>query len=239
MKTALITGGALRIGAQIVKTLHENEYRVIVHCHKSKEIAASLCSELNLKSHNSARVLFANLESMSEITSLVDQIDSLDLLINNASDFYPTPLSNKTDNDWENLININLKAPYFLSTKLSKELSKNKGSIINIIDIHSERPLKNHSIYSISKAGLRMLTYSLAKELAPNIRVNGVSPGSIIWPQHKNTTSENEKIIQIERIALNRQGEPKDIAEAVLFLSKSNYITGQIINVDGGRTLHQ
>ena len=239
MKTALITGGAVRIGAQIVKTLHENNYRVLVHCHQSKKNAQTLCNELNTNISNSAEMVCANLNSLSEIKKLSSEIESLDLLINNASVFYPTPLSNARRDDWDNLINVNLKAPYFLATELSNKLSSRNGSIINIVDIHSERPLKNHSIYSISKAGLKMLTLSLAKELAPNVRVNGVSPGSIIWPQNKDLISDNEKGIMLDRIALKRQGKPEDIAETVLFLVESEYITGQIINIDGGRTLYQ
>ncbi len=210
-----------------------------MHCRQSKRNAQILCDELNAKISNSAEMVCANLNSISEIKKLSSEIESLDLLINNASVFYPTPLSNARRDDWDNLINVNLKAPYFLATELSNKLSSRNGSIINIVDIHSERPLKNHSIYSISKAGLKMLTLSLAKELAPNVRVNGISPGSIIWPQTKGSISDNQKKIMLDRVALKRQGKPKDIAEAVLFLVESDYITGQIINIDGGRTLYQ
>ncbi len=239
MKTALITGGAVRIGAQIVKTLHENNYRVLVHYHQSKKNAQILCNELNTKISNSAEMVCTNLNSLSNIEKLSSKIESIDLLINNASVFYPTPLPKTKHEDWDNLINVNLKAPYFLATLLSNKLSSRNGSIINIVDIHSERPLRNHPIYSISKAGLKMLTLSLAKELAPNVRVNGISPGSIIWPQTKGSISDNQKKIMLDRVALKRQGKPKDIAEAVLFLVESDYITGQIINIDGGRTLYQ
>ena len=239
MKTALITGGAVRIGAQIVKTLHENNYRVLVHYHQSKKNAQILCNELNTKISNSAEMVCTNLNSLSNIEKLSSKIESIDLLINNASVFYPTPLPQTKHEDWDNLINVNLKAPYFLATLLSNKLSSRNGSIINIVDIHSERPLRNHPIYSISKAGLKMLTLSLAKELAPNVRVNGISPGSIIWPQINGSISDNQKKIMLDRVALKRQGKPKDIAEAVLFLVESDYITGQIINIDGGRTLYQ
>ncbi len=239
MKTALITGGAVRIGAQIVKTLHENNYRVLVHCHQSKKNAQILCNELNTKISNSAEIVCTDLKSLSNIEKLSSKIESIDLLINNASVFYPTPLPQTKHEDWDNLINVNLKAPYFLATLLSNKLSSRNGSIINIVDIHSERPLRNHPIYSISKAGLKMLTLSLAKELAPNVRVNGISPGSIIWPQINGSISDNQKKIMLDRVALKRQGKPKDIAEAVLFLVESDYITGQIINIDGGRTLYQ
>ena len=239
MKTALITGGAVRIGAQIVKTLHENNYRVLVHCHQSKKNAQTLCNELNTKISNSAEMVCTDLKSLSNIEKLSSKIESIDLLINNASVFYPTPLPKTKHEDWDNLINVNLKAPYFLATQLSNKLCSRNGSIINIVDIHSERPLRNHPIYSISKAGLKMLTLSLAKELAPNVRVNGISPGSIIWPQINGSISDNQKKIMLDRVALKRQGKPKDIAEAVLFLVESDYITGQIINIDGGRTLYQ
>ena len=239
MKTALITGGAARIGAQIVKTLHHNQFNIIIHCNQSKDKAQLLCDELNSIRANSVEVISGNLNNIDEIDSLVSSIKSIDLLVNNASVFYPKSVEDSEMKDWDDVININLKAPFFLSKGLSKTLSKNDGSIINIIDIHSERPLKKHAIYNISKAGLKMLTQTLAKELAPKIRVNGVSPGSILWPQDSAEISEDDKNLMLERIALHRQGSPQDIADTVLFLANSNYITGQIINIDGGRTLNQ
>jgi len=239
MKTALISGGAARIGAQIVRTLHENGYKVIIHCHQSEEVAQKLCRELNFKRNNSAQVVVADLGDNEAIKKLTQTIKSLDLLVNNASVFYPTSTENSTIEDWDKIININLRAPFFLATGLSKVLAISQGSIINIIDIHSNRPLKKFSIYNISKAGLKMLTKTLAKELAPNIRVNGISPGSILWPQDKSQLSEKEKIMMIDRVSLKRQGSPNDIAQAVLFLVNARYITGQIINIDGGRSLNQ
>ena len=239
MKTALITGGAARIGAQIVKTLHHNQFNIIIHCNQSKDKAHLLCDELNSIRANSVEVISGNLNNIDELDSLVSSIKSIDLLVNNASVFYPKSVEDSEMKDWDDVININLKAPFFLSKGLSKTLSKNDGSIINIIDIHSERPLKKHAIYNISKAGLKMLTQTLAKELAPRIRVNGVSPGSILWPQDSAEISEDDKNLMLERIALHRQGSPQDIADTVLFLANSNYITGQIINIDGGRTLNQ
>jgi pteridine reductase len=239
MKTALITGGAARIGAQIVKTLHHNQFNIIIHCNQSKDKAQLLCDELNSIRANSAEIVSGNLNNIDELDSLVSSIKSIDLLVNNASVFYPKSVEDSEMKDWDDVININLKAPFFLSKGLSKTLSKNDGSIINIIDIHSERPLKKHAIYNISKAGLKMLTQTLAKELAPRIRVNGVSPGSILWPQDSAEISEDDKNLMLERIALHRQGSPQDIADTVLFLANSNYITGQIINIDGGRTLNQ
>jgi len=239
MKTALITGGAARIGAQIVKTLHHNQFNIIIHCNQSKDKAQLLCDELNLIRANSVEIVSGNLNNIDELDSLVSSIKSIDLLVNNASVFYPKSVEDSEMKDWDDVININLKAPFFLSKGLSKTLSKNDGSIINIIDIHSERPLKKHAIYNISKAGLKMLTQTLAKELAPSIRVNGVSPGSILWPQDNAEISEDDKNLMLERIAMQRQGSPQDIADTVLFLANSNYITGQIINIDGGRTLNQ
>ena len=239
MKTALISGGAARIGAQIVRTLHKDGYEVIIHCHQSEEIAQVLCHELNSKRNDSAQVVVADLGDNESIKKLTQKIKSLDLLVNNASVFYPTSTENSTIEDWDKIININLKAPFFIATGLSKVLANNQGAIVNIIDIHSDRPLKNFSIYNISKAGLKMLTKTLAKELAPNIRVNGISPGSILWPQDELQLSEKEKMMMIDRIVLKRQGSPNDIAEAVLFLANSKYITGEVINIDGGRSLNQ
>ena len=180
-----------------------------------------------------------NLNNIDSINTIIESIESIDLLVNNASVFYPLSLDESDSENWDNILDVNLKAPFFLSKGLSQKLNSSEGSIINIIDIHADRPLKKHSVYNISKAGLKMLTLTLAKELAPSIRVNGVSPGSILWPQEGAEISELDKSIMLERIALKRQGSPQDIADTVLFLANSNYLTGQIINVDGGRTLNQ
>ena len=239
MKTALITGGAARIGAQIAKTLHKNDFNIIIHCNQSKDKAQLLCDELNLLKEKSAKVVVGNLNNIDSINTIVESIESIDLLVNNASVFYPLSVDESDSENWDNILDVNLKAPFFLSKGLSQKLKSSEGSIINIIDIHADRPLKKHSVYNISKAGLKMLTLTLAKELAPSIRVNGVSPGSILWPQEGAEISESDKSIMLERIALKRQGSPQDIADTVLFLANSNYLTGQIINVDGGRTLNQ
>jgi len=239
MKTALITGGAARIGAQIAKTLHKNNFDIIIHCNQSKDKAQLLCDELNLLKEKSAKVVVGNLNNIDSINTIVETIESIDLLVNNASVFYPLSVDESDSENWDNILDVNLKAPFFLSKGLSQKLKFSEGSIINIIDIHADRPLKKHSVYNISKAGLKMLTLTLAKELAPSIRVNGVSPGSILWPQEGAEISESDKSIMLERIALKRQGSPQDIADTVLFLANSNYLTGQIINVDGGRTLNQ
>ena len=239
MKTALITGGAARIGAQIAKTLHNNDFNIIIHCNQSKDKAQLLCDELNLLKEKSAKVVVGNLNNIDSINTIVESIESIDLLVNNASVFYPLSVDESDSENWDNILDVNLKAPFFLSKGLSQKLKSREGSIINIIDIHADRPLKKHSVYNISKAGLKMLTLTLAKELAPSVRVNGVSPGSILWPQEGAEISESDKSIMLERIALKRQGSPQDIADTVLFLANSNYLTGQIINVDGGRTLNQ
>jgi pteridine reductase len=239
MKTALITGGAARIGAQIAKTLHKNNFNIIIHCNQSKDKAQLLCDELNLLKEKSAKVLVGNLNNIDSINTIVETIESIDILVNNASVFYPLSVDESDSENWDNILDVNLKAPFFLSKGLSQKLKSREGSIINIIDIHADRPLKKHSVYNISKAGLKMLTLTLAKELAPSVRVNGVSPGSILWPQEGAEISESDKSIMLERIALKRQGSPQDIADTVLFLANSNYLTGQIINVDGGRTLNQ
>ena len=239
MKTALITGGAARIGAQIAKTLHSNNFKIIIHCNNSIEKAERLSDSLNSITNGTAEVISGDLNKIENILSIVNSIDSLDLLVNNASVFYPKTVEDSELDDWNDVINVNLRAPFFLSKGLSKKLTTNDGSIINIIDIHADRPLKNHAVYNISKAGLKMMTQTLAKELAPSIRVNGVSPGSILWPEASAEISESEKKVMLERIALNRQGTPQDIADTVLFLANSDYITGQIINIDGGRTLNQ
>ncbi len=239
MKIALITGGAKRIGAQIVKTLHSNNYDVIIHYRNSNKEAQELATLLNNKRTNSATIVHAELTNIGSINKLKRSIPKLDLLVNNASVFYPTPVPEVDQNSWNDIINTNLMSPFFLSQSLSLALSNRNGCIVNIIDIHSDRPLKNHSVYNISKSGLAMMTKTLAKELSPSVRVCGVSPGSILWPKDDTTNNQHDKEVMIEKIALRRQGEVEDIANAVVFLASSPYITGQIISVDGGRTLNQ
>lgn len=239
MKTALITGAAHRIGAQISQTLHRDGYNVIIHYKNSKTAAEALSTKLNQIRKNSASTLQADLNNIESLEGFADSINNIDLLVNNASVFYPTPINSSTPEQWNEVINTNLTAPFFLTMALTAKLKENSGCVINIVDIHSERPLKNHAIYNISKAGIAMMTKTLAKELAPNIRVCGVSPGSILWPENDAELTDSQKNKMLNKIALNRQGSPNDIANTVLFLANSNYITGQIINVDGGRTLNQ
>jgi pteridine reductase len=239
MKTALITGGAQRIGAQIAQTLHSNGYNVIIHYRHSKQAAETLAQTLNAQRSDSATIVQAELSNLDDIQALSHHIERLDVLVNNASVFYPTAVEEANQDAWNNIMNTNLMAPFFLSQSLTAALKKNSGCIINIVDIHGERPLKNHAIYNISKAGVAMMTKTLAKELAPEIRVCGVSPGSILWPENEASLSNEQKNKMLNKIALGRQGDATDIANTVLFLASSTYITGQIISVDGGRTLNQ
>lgn len=239
-KTVLITGAAKRIGATCAKMLHAEGFNIIIHYHSSKQEALQLCNTLNSIRSNSAKMIQADLLKMDELKLLTKEAisawGSLDVLINNASAFYAQKVSEVSEQNWDELLGSNLKAPFFLSQAVCKELSINKGCIINIVDIHAERGLKDYPVYSISKAGLFSMTQVLAKELAPEVRVNGVSPGAILWPEKK--CSEQEKSEILQRVALNRRGEAEDIAKAVRFLiNDANYITGQIITVDGGRTL--
>ncbi len=237
IKTALVSGSSNRIGAQIIKTLHNNNYNVIIHYKNSKNQANSLNSSLNNIRKGSAKALYADLTNSNDINVLADNIDNIDLLVNNASIFYPTPFLEATINDWNNLLNQNVTCAFFLSQALCTKLRKNLGNIVNIADIYANIPLKNHSIYNIAKASLVMLSKTLAKELAPDIRVNTVAPGAILWPENALNLEEKQNILK--KIPLNRIGSAKDIANAVLFFANSPYITGQILAVDGGRSLNQ
>ncbi len=239
-KNVLITGAAKRIGAACARTLHAQGYNVFLHYRGSAVQAAELCDELNQQRVNSARIMAADLLSLSEIQNLAQQAcaawGGIDVLLNNASVFYPQNVSDVTEANWDEIMACNLKAPFFLAQALSDSLRQRGGCIINIIDIHAERGLKGYPVYSIAKAGLAGMTKILAKELAPQIRVNGVSPGAILWPEQELSADAKNEILH--RIALERAGDVDDIAKAVAFLcNDGNYITGQIISVDGGRTL--
>jgi pteridine reductase len=239
-KVILVTGAARRIGAAIVTCLHENGARVAIHYRGSADDAESLSNHLNSLRADSAAVFQADLLNIEAITSLVDRVvewgGRLDGLVNNASGFYPTPVGSITEANWDELIGSNLKAPIFLSQASADHLRATKGAIVNIVDIHAERPLRDHAVYGSAKAGLAMLTRSLAKDLAPNVRVNGVSPGAILWPENGMTPSVQESIL--EQIPLARAGEPREIAGCVLYLLRdATYVTGQIISVDGGRSI--
>lgn len=242
-KVALITGGVRRIGAEVARTLHAEGMRLVLHYRSSRKEAQDLQQELNKIRPDSVVLIQADLLNQNGLSSLVkqtvDHFKQLDVLVNNASSFYPTPIGKAEEKDWDNLINTNLKAPFFLSQAAAPYLKRSYGCIINIVDIHSIRPLKEHTIYSVSKAGLATLTQSLAHELGPEVRVNGVSPGAILWPEAENELDDLTKQRILNRTFLKRQGSAKDIASAILYLIRdANYVTGQILNIDGGRSLH-
>lgn len=239
-KVALITGAARRIGAAIAKKLHAQGADVVIHYRQSAQDALQLCKALNAMRPNSAVALAADLSDIGAVTALakesVEAWGRLDILINNASSFYPTTIGQSSPEQWQDLFDSNLKAPFFLAQALADELKKNHGCIINMADIHADRPLKEHTIYCCAKAGNTMLTKSLARELAPEVRVNGIAPGAIMWPEESLSSSAKNEIV--ERTALKRAGNEIDIADTVNFLvNHAPYITGQIIPVDGGRTL--
>ena len=246
-KVALVTGAAKRIGAEIVRHLHQAGFNLVIHYHFSEKAALELADELNEERENSAICIQADLNNIAHINNLATAAlahwQRIDLLINNASSFYPTPIGNASEEDWDNLINPNLKAPFFLAQALAQNLSKHHGSIINIADIYAEKPLKKHSIYSIAKAGNVMLTKTLAQELAPLVRVNGIAPGAILWPDDSNKCAEDKlsddnKEKMLARIPLQQRGQAQDIAKTILFLAQNApYITGQILTVDGGRSI--
>jgi pteridine reductase len=239
---ALITGAGRRIGAQLAKSLHEAGYRIIVHYNRSLNEAGALADELNQARPDSAVALQADLSDIDQIDDLarraLAQWGQMDVLINNASTFYPTPLGTATTDQWDDLISSNLKAPFFLIQALAEPLRQQRGCIVNIVDIHAERPLKGYPIYSAAKAGHVMLTKSLARELAPDVRVNAIAPGAILWPEQDAELAPEERKNILQRVPLKRSGSPLDIADTVLFLIKNSpYITGQIIAVDGGRSV--
>jgi len=237
---ALVTGAAKRIGAVVATTLHEAGANVVIHYHRSAAEAEQLAAELNGRRASSAFTAPADVRDVAELQRMAKQVlertGRLDVLVNNASNFYPTPLGTVTEENWYDLMGSNLKAPLFLSQAMLPALRTANGVIINIVDVHSQRPLRDHVVYGAAKAGLAMLTRSLAKDLGPHVRVNGVSPGAIIWPEEG--MSDHLRAAIIRQTALKRSGTPEDIAAAVLFLVRdAPYVTGQIIAVDGGRSV--
>lgn len=241
-KVALVTGAAHRIGAEIVRTLHAAGMDTAIHYRNSESAAKTLQDELEEKREGSTLLLQADLADMSACPSMIKQIHEwrsrLDLLVNNASSFYPTPVDESTEEQWDDLMSSNLKAPFFLAQAAAEMLRQHRGSIVNLVDIHSERPLAGHSIYSMAKAGNAMMVKSLARELGPEVRVNGIAPGVILWPEAEMEAETKDEILA--KTALKTPGQPADIASALLFLARdAGHITGQIINVDGGRTIQQ
>lgn len=245
---ALITGGAKRLGAATARQFHQAGYRLVVHYRHSAEAAEALAAELNTERPGSVVVLSADLNQHTQVLQLaaaaVDCFGRLDVLVNNASSFYPTPIGQVTDADWNDLFASNAKAPFFLSQALLPALQQYKGCIINMVDIHANNPLAEHPVYCMAKAALVMQTRALARDLAPTIRVNAVAPGAILWPEAGSSAqsaaqmlSEQDKTGILAQIPLGALGQPEDIARTVLFLATAPYITGQIVAVDGGRSL--
>lgn len=243
LKVVLITGAGKRVGAAIARHCHQHAMCLAIHYRRSAKEALALCNELNQKQPDTAIALQSDLKNIPDharlLQKIIDKWGKLDVLINNASSFYPTPLGHITEADWEDLLGSNLKAPLFLSQAAAPYLKEQQNScIINLIDIQAQRPLKKYALYCVAKAGLSMLTKALAKELGPTVRVNGIAPGVALWPDDETEFSPalREKIIA--RSVLKRAGTPEDIAETAIFLIEhAHYITGQIIAVDGGRSL--
>tara|TARA_B100001121_G_C18694743_1_gene624535 strand:+ start:1008 stop:1733 length:726 start_codon:yes stop_codon:yes gene_type:complete len=240
MKTIFVTGGAKRIGKAIVELFAKEQWKVIIHYNKSKSDAENLASKINSNNDNSAFIVGGDLDNAEDVQSIISSVNSisetLDLLVNNASTFYPTPIEEISDDHWNKLIGSNLKGPLFLIQGFKEKLKNSKGSIINITDTNLTKGVANFSIYSAAKAGLESITKGLAKELAPEIKVNAIAPGAMLEPPDI-TWTENQKNKVIESIPLKKMGAEKDIAEAVYFLACANYITGQVIKIDGGRSL--
>jgi len=239
-KTALVTGAAKRIGRAIALRLHDAGANVVLHYRHAAAEAAALAAELNMKRAGSAELACADLLDTDRLPELVevvvDRFGALDLLVNNASSFYPTPIGTITGQQFGELMGTNLKAPLFLAQAAAPHLKTRRGAIVNIVDIHAERPLRNYVVYSIAKSALAGLTRSLALELGPEVRVNGVSPGPIAWPEDGSFDPALQERV-IRHTMLKRQGDPDDVAKVVLFLATdAGYITGQIIAVDGGRS---
>ncbi len=240
-KTALVTGAAARIGAEISKTLHRRGCDVLIHYNSSGSAAQKLADELNRDRSGSAFTAQADLSSPRGLEQLAAEtrshFRSLDILVNNASRFYPTVTGQTQAWQWDDLLNSNLRGPYFLVQALLGELRTAGGSVVNIVDIHAERPMPGHAVYCMSKAGLAMMTQALAQELGPAVRVNGVSPGAILWPVNQMDPEEKQSIL--DRVVMKRAGDPSDIASAVAYLAlDAPYVTGQILAVDGGRSLN-
>ena len=239
-KRILITGAAKRIGKEMALSFFNKGWDIVIHYNSSKEEAGALADQMNSERNNSAMLVQANLDNANEVEMLVEKIlsknGSIDALINNASTFYPTPIGTFSEENWNALMGSNLKAPLFLIQSFYKELEKNKGFIINVTDINVDRALVNHSIYLAAKSGLQTLTKSLAKELAPNIRVNAIAPGAILEPPNTDWTAEQKNNI-INAVPMKRMGTEKDIVDAAIYLSEAEYVTGQILNIDGGKSL--
>lgn len=240
-KVALLTGAARRIGAVTAKTLHQAGADIIIHYRHSSDEAKALQQTLNTARADSCHLIQGDLLDIPSLQELLDKAAAykkrLDIVVNNASSFYPTPLGKVTEQQWDDLLGTNAKAPFFVSQAAYPHLKKQAGCIINIVDIHGIRPMKNYPVYSAAKASLIMLTQALAREMGTDVRVNAVAPGAILWPEMEDNQTAGQQTL-LDKTALKRQGKPEDIAEAVLYLSQADYVTGQIIPVDGGRLLN-
>lgn len=242
-KVVLVTGGAKRVGAAICRRLHAAGARIAVHYRNSAQQALALQNELNALRPESALAFQADLLDPDALQQLVHEVvekfGRLDVLVNNASSFYATPLAEVDEQQWHDLLGTNLHAPLFLAQAAAAELRRHHGCIVNIADIHAERPMHGHLLYSVAKAGLVALTRGLAQEMAPQVRVNAVSPGVIIWPENTGWMDEEQRRKIVAHTLLKREGEPDDIARTVAFLIQdAPYVTGQIIAVDGGRSIN-
>jgi pteridine reductase len=242
-RVVLITGGAKRVGAAICRRLHGEGASLMIHYRSSMAEARELQAELNAIREDSVALAQADLLNMAHLPALVNdtvqRFGRLDVLVNNASSFHATPVGEIDEADWDDLVGTNLKTPLFLSQAAAPHLRKAEGCIVNIVDIHAERPLKSYSVYNAAKGGLVALTRSLARELGPEIRVNGIAPGPILWPEDEAWSDELARQRIVNTTLLKRTGEPDDIARTARFLVyDAPYITGQIINVDGGRSVH-
>ncbi len=240
-KVVLVTGSARRVGAETIRVLHADGANVVVHYRSSSAEAEALNSKLNILREGSCMTVQGDLTDIKNLANIIDTViktmGKLDVLVNNASTFYPTPVGDITEDNWDDLMGSNLKAPLFLSQLVAPYLKSTQGCIVNIVDVHGFRPMKNYPVYSVAKAGLLMLTQSLARELGPDVRVNGVAPGAILWPEEDE--NQSDKDVLLAKTALKREGSPNDIAKAILFLVRdADYITGQVIPIDGGRMLN-
>ncbi len=236
----LVTGAARRVGAVIVRHLHAAGYRIALHVRHSRSEGEALQSELLACRADSCLLLEGDLADTAALPALVartlDHFGRLDALINNASAFYPTPIGATTEQNWDELFASNAKAPFFLAQAAAPALRLSRGAIINITDIYAERPLRGHTVYVMAKAALRMMTLSLARELAPEVRVNAIAPGAILWPEAGKAYADQQALI--DKTPLQRAGEPDDIARLALFLLRdAPYVSGEVIKVDGGRSL--
>ena len=242
-KVMLVTGGAKRVGAAICRRLHAAGAQVAVHYHSSAQQALALQDELNRLRPKSAAAFQADLLDLDALPKLVHKVikkfGQLDALVNNASSFYATPLAEVDEQQWHDLLGTNLRAPLFLAQAAADELRRRHGPIVNIADIHAERPMQGHLLYSVAKAGLAALTRGLAQEMAPQVRVNAIAPGVIVWPDGPEWEDVERRRKIVAHTLLKREGEPDDIARAVVFLIQdAPYVTGQLIAVDGGRSVN-